>query len=204
MSKPKAKVFIDGANVFYTQKMLGYLIDLKSLIKIFQKDYDLTGVKYYTGLKDGDAKMSSFLRYLDKNNIQPVTKPLKKIKDGGKVIFKSNFDVEMTMDILLERDSYDVCILVSGDSDFHALVKKLKDFGKEVVVCSSRRMISWELKLTANRHLFLEDLDIKNLRPLGRSNINSVTISKNKSRVKTLRIKGDLPALHSFSEGGQK
>ena len=58
------------------------------------------------------------------------------------------------MDILLERSSYDMCVLLSGDSDFHALVNKLKDFGKQTIVYSTRRMISWELKLAVHKYFF--------------------------------------------------
>jgi len=161
MVKPKAKVYIDGANLFYAQKKLGQFFDFKKLKDRWQKKWEILGIKYYTGIKKGDEKMRRFLRYLDKIGFEPVTKPLKEIKtEDGKIIYKSNFDVEMTLDILLERESYDVCLLVSGDSDFRALVKKLKDFGKKVVVYSTRRMISWELKLMVDQYLFLEDLGI--------------------------------------------
>jgi len=165
--KLKAKIYIDGANLFYTQKSLGWFVDFKKIKEDLVKKWDVTGIKYYTGVKESDEKMQSFLRYLDNIGIEPVTKPLKKIINNKNTIFKSNFDVEMTMDILLERQSYDACILFSGDSDFHALVKKLKDFGKKVIVFSSRKMISWELKLSVNQYIFLEDLKdvIKNLRP---------------------------------------
>lgn len=79
MDKPKAKVYIDGANIFYTQKSLNW-----------------TEV-----------------------------------------------------------------ILFSGDSDFHYLAKKLKDLGKRFSVFSTRKMISWELKLAADEYIFLEDLKKK-------------------------------------------
>lgn len=157
----KAKVYIDGANIFYTQKALKWFIDFKRAKNYLIKKWDIVGIKYYTGVKESDKKMASFLRYLDNIGIEPVTKPLKKIKNQERIMFKSNFDVEMTMDILLERQTYNVCILFSGDSDFHALVKKLRDFGKIVVIVSSRKMISWELKLSVDQYLFLED--IKNI-----------------------------------------
>jgi len=158
MAKPKTNLYIDGANVFYSQKALGWSIDYKKTIRFFKLKYDILQAKYYTGVKEGDIKMRSFLRHLDSVGIVPVTKPLKKIKSGKKLIYKSNFDVEMTMDLLLDRQSYDQCILFSGDSDFHALVKKLKDFGKTVIVCSSRKMIAWELKLSVDKYIFLDDL----------------------------------------------
>ena len=156
--KLKARIYIDGANMFYAQIALGWFIDFKKLKGLFEKEWDVIGIRYYTGVKIDDKKIASFLRYLDNIGIEPVTKPLKQIKNKGQVLFKSNFDVEMTMDMLLERPSYDLCILLSGDSDFHALVKKIRDFGKQVMVYSTRRMISWELKLAVNKYFFLEDL----------------------------------------------
>ena len=154
----KANIYIDGANMFYTQRKLGWFFDFKKIKKHLEKDFDVLSIKYYTGIKPEDPKMNSFLKYLDKVGIEPITKPLKQIRDGKGIIYKSNFDVEMTIDILLERSSYDTCILFSGDSDFEAVVKKLKDFGKKTVVYSSRKTISWELKLVANKYFFFEDL----------------------------------------------
>ena len=156
---PTAYVYIDGANVFYTQRKLGWFFDFKKIKKHIEKQYKVGQIRYYTGIKENDEKMKSFLRYLDKVGIEPVTKPLKQIRDGKRIIYKSNFDVEMTMDMLLERQSYDTCILLSGDSDFEAMVKKLQDFGKNIVVYSSRKTISWELKLAANGYFFFEDLE---------------------------------------------
>ena len=156
--KQKAKVYIDGANMFYAQKALGWFFDFEKIKKHLEKKYDVIDIKYYTDVKKDDQKIKKFLRYLDRIEIEPITKPLKQIKSGQHIVFKSNFDVEMTMDILLERQSYEICVLFSGDSDFHALVKKLKDFGNKVVVYSTRRMISWELKLSVDQYVFLEDL----------------------------------------------
>ncbi len=49
-------------------------------------------------------------------------------------------------------------VLVSGDSDFHYLVKKLRDVGKGVIVYASRRTLAWELKLSASQVIYFEDL----------------------------------------------
>ena len=158
MNKPKAKVYIDGANVFYAQKDLNWTIDWVKTKDCLNKDWDILELRYYTGVREKDEKMASYLRYLDHVGITTITKPLKKIKTTDGFIFKSNFDVEMTTDILLDRTNLDEVILFSGDSDFNYLAKKLKDLGKQIVVISSRKMISWELKLTADRYIFLEDI----------------------------------------------
>lgn len=168
MEKPKAKIYIDGANMFYTQQKLGFSIDWQKMQNYLKERWDVLEMRYYVGVKEADEKMRSYLRYLDSIGIMPVTKPLKVIKinkdhilarvKNFKEIYKCNFDVEMTTDILLDRTEMGDMLLFSGDSDFDYLVKKLHDLGKSVVVFSSRKMISWELKLSAKKYVFLEDL----------------------------------------------
>ena len=62
------------------------------------------------------------------------------------------------MDMLLDRTSTEDIILFSGDSDFQHLTRKLQTLGKRVIVYSSRKTLSWELKLAADRYVFLEDI----------------------------------------------
>lgn len=152
------KIYIDGANMFYAQKALKWHIDWKRFYDYLHRSFTITNIRYYTGVKNDDPKMDSFLRYLNAIGIQTSTKPLKKIKTHGGHTYKSNFDVEMTMDIVFDIDSYDLIILVSGDSDFYALTKKLHSQNKKVVVISSRKMLSWELKLSVDQYIFIEDL----------------------------------------------
>ncbi len=59
--KTKARVYIDGANIFYTQKSLGWFIDWKRVIEYLEKSYEILGIKYYTGVKKEDEKMQKFL-----------------------------------------------------------------------------------------------------------------------------------------------
>ena len=67
----------------------------------------------------------------------------------------------MTADILLDRADIDDIILLTGDSDFQYLVKKLKDSDKKVIVYSSRKTISWELKMEASKYFYLEDIKVQ-------------------------------------------
>ena len=169
MTKQKTKVYIDGSNTFHAQKKLGWLIDWAEARKYLVEKHDIVEFKYYVGLKDGDEAMKSFLRYLNKVGINVVTKPLKKIlvdegdplfaysKDG--YVYKANFDVEMTADMLLETGGVNKIIIFSGDSDFAYLVKRLKSLGKDITVVSSRKTIAWELKLEKAEVIFLEDIE---------------------------------------------
>lgn len=170
-NKQKAKVYIDGSNTFHAQKKLGWLIDWQKVKQYLAESYDTIELSYYTGLKDSDDSMKSFLRYLNKVGVKVMTKPLKKIlldkddplfthsKNG--YVYKANFDIEITADILLEPESINRIIIFSGDSDFAYLVKKLKSLGKDVAIFSSRKTIAWELKLEKVEIIYLEDIEGK-------------------------------------------
>jgi len=172
--KPKVKIYIDGANVFYTQQKLGFFIDWKKTRDYLKEKWDISEIRYYAGVKENDEKMASFLRYLDNVGITPITKPIKIIKVDAShplkklynysEIYKSNCDIEMSTDILLERKEIDEIILFTGDSDFEYLIKKLKDIGKKVIIFSSRKTISWEIKLQATDYIYLEDIKDKIIR----------------------------------------
>jgi len=69
----------------------------------------------------------------------------------------------ISFDILLDKAKTDEVIIFSGDSDIQYLCKKLKDIGKKIIIYSSRKTISWELKLEASEIFYLEDL-IKTIR----------------------------------------
>ena len=102
--------------------------------------------------------MRSFLKKLKKIGFKVVAKPVKIIKDeSGRELEKANFDVEITADIL-QSASAGIVILFTGDSDFAYLVKVLHKEGRKVVVFSSRKTLSWELKLSTDKYIFVEDL----------------------------------------------
>lgn len=166
IEKPKVKVYIDGANMFYAQKHLGWNLDWGKIKDLLEKDKEIVEWRYYVAVKEGDEKMLGYLRYLNAIGFSAITKPLKKIKisvvsEEIRYIYKANFDVEITADILLEKSKLDEIIMFSGDSDFEYLVKRLKDLGRKVRVYSSRKTISWELKLAASAVAYLEDLKDK-------------------------------------------
>jgi len=171
MKKPKAKVYIDGANMFYTQKKLGWSFDWVKIKQLLEIKSEVIEWRYYTGVKKDDEKMQNYLRYLNAIGLNTFTKTLKKIKLGKSeslfnvhktnYIYKANFDIEMATDILLDKSKLDELVIFTGDSDFRYLVKKLKDIGKKVIIYSSRKTISWELKLEASHLVYIENIKDK-------------------------------------------
>lgn len=168
--KPRTtiKVYIDGSNIFYSQKQLGWNIDWTKMKKYLSEKWNVAEFRYYAGVGEGDEEMEKYLKYLGKTGFTPVTKPLKKIKISAKHpmhqlhdynhIYKSNFDVEMAVDMALDKDNINEMILFSGDSDFEYLVKRLKALGKKVIIFSSRDTLSRELKKEASSYVFIESI----------------------------------------------
>ena len=60
----KVAVFIDAANVLYSQKTLGWRVDYQKLKKYLEKEINLDGIYYYTG-KIG--KLQKQLKFIKKH-----------------------------------------------------------------------------------------------------------------------------------------
>ncbi len=69
---------------------------------------------------------------------------------------KANFDVEITLDMLLFLDEFENFILFSGDGDFVPIVKYLRSKNKNVIVIAGRKFLAGELLRAANTFITLE------------------------------------------------
>jgi len=74
---------------------------------------------------------------------------------------KNATDIKLAVDamgILFEREYIDTFVIVSGDSDFSALVSKLKEFGKKVIGVGVRLATSDLLVELCDEFIFYEEL----------------------------------------------
>lgn len=145
-AKGRVAVFIDAANIFYSQRTLKWHIDYEKLAVYLKNTLDITGIFYYTGLVGSLEKQQSFLKKLISLGYRVTSKEVKFIKIPGSVdIPKGNLDVELALDAYQMRDGFDTIILFSGDSDFAYLLDMLKRESKNIIVVSMRGHISREL-----------------------------------------------------------
>src|SRR3989344_1095945 len=157
--KGKTAVFIDAANILYSQKTLKWRIDYLKLKKYLEKEVDLVSLKYYTGKVGALEKQLSFLDKLQNMGYRVASKEIKLIKiENSKILQKGNLDVELALDAFKDRNDYDTLLLFSGDSDFSYLLDLLKVDGKKMVVVSTRKHISVDLLKRAKY------VDLKKLR----------------------------------------
>ncbi len=144
----RAAVFIDGANLFFTQRHLGWQIDFSRLMSFFISAYGSVQANYYVPASEPvSEENAAFTRVLTAHGYRITSKPVKKIvnKETGVVVMKGNLDVELVVDALSAAEQYDTFILFSGDSDFLPLLRALKDKGKEIIVYSTQGLSAREL-----------------------------------------------------------
>ena len=58
-------VFIDAANILYSQQTLRWKVDYEKLKKYFTGECDLKGIYFYTGRVGDNEKQNSFIRRLE-------------------------------------------------------------------------------------------------------------------------------------------
>ena len=143
-------VSVDGSNLFYTQKKLGWDINLVNLLDVCKEYGEVVEAIYYSGASN-EGNQCKFHDWLAYNGYSLVTKPLKTITDytTGQVTQKANLDIEIVLDMFNMIDRYDMAILISGDGDFERALQQLKSRGKEIKVISTRGCVASELVHTA-------------------------------------------------------
>ena len=83
------------------------------------------------------------------------------LKSDGKYHEKGT-DIQIATDLLDDgfNDRYDVCYLVTSDSDLIPAISKIQSAGKKIVYVGFRHKISYALKLECASHILLTKSDI--------------------------------------------
>jgi len=158
-------LFIDGANLYSAARSLGFDIDYKRLLALFQSKGRLIRAFYYTALiEDQDySPIRPLIDWLDYNGYTMVTKPIKEFTDvNGRRKVKGSTDIDLAIDMMDMADRLDHVVLFSGDGDFRRLVEAVQRRGVRVTVVSTIRsqppMVSDDLRRQADAFVDLQDL----------------------------------------------
>lgn len=161
----KFALFIDGSNLYAAARALGFDIDYKRLLQVFEKSGQLIRAYYYTALIEDQeySPIRPLVDWLDYNGYTMITKPTKEFTDSmGRRKIKGNMDIELAVDMLELADSLDHMVLFSGDGDFRKLIEAVQRKGTRVTVVSTIRsqppMIADELRRQADSFIELQDL----------------------------------------------
>ena len=144
--RQRAIIFIDHANLFYNIENLQIRIDYKKFKEILTRGDHLVGAFMYMGIPDQVyPKKQRFLKYLTSQGYVIQAKPIKVIAEGKKM--QKGLDIFIYRDIveLADEDIYDKAILVSGDSDFIEIVRKLRELEKGIEIWSFKKSLSHNL-----------------------------------------------------------
>lgn len=150
-------IFIDTANILYSQKTLGWQLDYKKLIKVFQI-HTMVFAGFYYGTIRENAGQDRFFAMLTDRGYTVRTKPVKYIQTPKGTILKGNLDTEIVYDMLTREATFDTCLLFSGDSDFEVIVSHLRKHGKTVIILSTKGHVALELIRAANKYIDLKKL----------------------------------------------
>jgi len=158
-------LFIDGSNLYAAARALGFDIDYKNLLKVFEEQGTLIRAFYYTAMVE-EAEYSPIrplVDWLDYNGYTMVTKPTKEFTDtAGRRKIKGNMDIELAVDVLEIQPHLDHIVIFSGDGDFRRLVESVQRKGARVsvvsTVVSKPPMIADELRRQADVFIELADL----------------------------------------------
>jgi uncharacterized LabA/DUF88 family protein len=160
-----AGIFVDEANLFYSQKSLGWHVDWKKVLEFFKQFYNIKIAQYYMGLpskKDAYEQNILIKNRLKKDGFKVITKPLKKIYLDNRhkdFKYKCNFDVEITRDVIRNLDKIDLILLASSDSDFIGLRNDVISQRKGFIFVCFEYNVAWEIR--RSYHLFFEDIQEK-------------------------------------------
>jgi uncharacterized LabA/DUF88 family protein len=174
-------VYIDNANLIHSPRYLGWCVGLKNISNFFKKSKKLQAIRLFDSIpekedldkllkkengcftkKDYDKylkrslKQREFLKMAEEKwGIDVNLKPLRFIYDKKKKRYekKGDCDVDLTVEAIRRRKSYDTLFLLSGDGDYVALVNYLKQCKKEVIIMSTRGLIANILVKAANDYI---------------------------------------------------
>ena len=158
-------LFIDGSNLYAAARALGFDIDFKRLLEVFEAQGHLIRAFYYTALLEDQeySPIRPLVDWLDYNGYTLVTKPTKEFIDAtGRRKIKGNMDVELAIDVLEMSQNLDHIVLFSGDGDFRRLVEAVQRKACRVTVVSTVRstppMVADELRRQADYFVELDEL----------------------------------------------
>ena len=128
MRKKEAKAanyaFIDGQNLHKAIKELGWDLDYRRFRVYLKEKYAVEKAFILMGFIPTNADLYAALQSY---GFILIFKPILQYKDG---LVKGNIDADLVLHAMIELKNYAQAVIVSGDGDFHSLVKYLREEGK--------------------------------------------------------------------------
>jgi len=160
--KPKRYAFIDVPNTEGTvNQLLGFVIDWHKLYDYLKNHWNCEKVFFYSGIEKGDDERTNEYLELAKIGYQVHAKPYSIYKSRGKIVkiicpkceneidykvergakWKSNCDVELSVDAVNNARQGVEYLIFTGDGDFEYLIRDMVGKGVKAYVVSSAKKI---------------------------------------------------------------
>ncbi len=156
MKKPLENyAFIDSQNLYFGLSEIGWKLNFKKFRVYLAEKYGVKKAYFFIGHLSENQQLYRALR---EAGFILIFKPTLKKPDG---IVKGNCDAELVLQAMIDFKKYKKAVLISGDGDFHCLVKYLdkQDKLEKLIAPSHANCSSLLRRLLGNRIVFVEDLD---------------------------------------------
>lgn len=116
--------FIDSQNLNLAIRDQGWALDFGRFRKYLADKYGVSRAFLFIGYVPTNETLYTTLQ---QQGYILIFKPTLILKDGK---VKGNVDAELVLHTMIEFPNYDKAVIVSGDGDFHCLIKYLRNCGK--------------------------------------------------------------------------
>src|SRR3989339_1148779 len=150
--------FIDAQNLHIAITKLGWKVDYEKFHVYLKEHYGIKKAYMFMGYKPSEQQMYNFLQ---SSGFILVFKPILELKDGK---VKGNCDAELVLQAMIEYKNYKKAVIVTGDGDFHCLIKYLIEQKKiKALLIPNKYKFSALLKFRICRPYlrFMNDLEAK-------------------------------------------
>ena len=140
--KPKKSTFafIDSQNLNLGVKSQGWKLDWRKFRQYLRNKYHVEKAYTFIGYKPGNEALYTHMQNM---GYIVILKPTLELPDGG---VKGNVDAELVLHTMIEYENYQKAIIISGDGDFHCLIKYLVNKNKLLLVLAPNKYYSRLLK----------------------------------------------------------
>lgn len=111
--------FIDSQNLHLGIRDAGWKLDFRRFRIYLEEKYKVTNTYLFIGYIEGQQDLYKSLQEM---GYICIFKPTLKYRDG---MVKGNCDAELVLQAMIEINDYNKAVIVSGDGDFHCLIKYL-------------------------------------------------------------------------------
>ena len=146
--------FIDGQNLYLAIQGLGWKLDYKKFRVYLREKYDIEKAYMFMGFVPDNQELYNFLQTV---GFVLIFKP---VLENEKGVVKGNCDAELVLQAMIDINSYNQALIITGDGDFYCLVKHLDINNKllKVLAPSTHNCSSLLTKVAGNKISYVSDL----------------------------------------------